>query len=190
MSTTTRWTSADLNSLPDDGNRYEIISGELYASRPNVLKHQAACGEILVALEKWNDQTGIGDAVFAPGLIFSEYDDVVPDVVWISRKRLAGGLDENGHLRVAPELIAEVLSPGEEHERRDRVVKLDLYSRRGVLEYWILNWQACAVEVYRRDQAELRLVATLFESDVLDTPLLPGFNCLVASLFECISANQ
>ena len=190
MSTTTRWTSADLNSLPDDGNRYEIISGELCASRPNVLKHQAACGEILVALEKWNDQTGIGAAVFAPGLILSEYDDVVPDVVWISRKRLAGGLDENGHLRVAPELIAEVLSPGEEHERRDRVVKLDLYSRRGVREYWILNWQACSVEVYRRDQAELRLVATLFESDVLDTPLLPGFNCLVASLFECISANR
>lgn len=190
MSRTTRWTSADLNSLPDDGNRYEIISGELYASRPNVLTHQAACGEILVALEKWNDQTGIGNAVFAPGLIFSEYDDVVPDVVWISRKRLASGLDKNGHLRVAPELIAEVLSPGEEHERRDRVVKLDLYSRRGVLEYWILNWQACSVEVYRRDQAELRLAATLFESDVLDTPLLPGFNCLVASLFECISANR
>lgn len=184
MSTTTRWTSADLDSLPDDGNRYEIISGELYVSRPNVLKHQAACGEVLVALEKWNDQTHIGDAVFAPGLIFSEYDDVVPDVVWISRKRLAGGLDENGHLRVAPELIAEVLSPGEEHERRDRLVKLDLYSHRGVREYWIVNWQERWVEVYRQEQAELRLVDRFIESETLESPLLPGFSCCVGALFE------
>jgi Uma2 family endonuclease len=184
MSTLRRCTSVDLNSLPDDGKRYEIISGELYASRPNVLKHQAACGEVLVALKKWNGQTGIGDAVFAPGLIFGEYDDVVPDVVWISRKRLAGGLDENGHLRVAPELIAEVLSPDKDHERRDRVVKLALYSRRGVWEYWILNWQERWIEVFRQRNGQLQFVNRLVESDMLESPLLPGFSCCVASLFE------
>jgi Uma2 family endonuclease len=178
------WTSSDLELLPDDGKRYEIIDGELYVSRPNHWKHQIACGEILMALESWNDQTGIGDAVLAPGLIFSEYDDVVPDVVWISRKRLAVGLDENGHLRVPPELIAEVLSPGEEHERRDRVVKLDLYSRRGVLEYWIVNWRVRSVEVYRREETMLRLVATLIGPVLLDTPLLPGFSCCVTGFFE------
>src|SRR6266850_1354118 len=141
MGSSMRWTSSDLEFLPDDGRRYEIIDGELYVSNTNHFRHQAACGEILMALHTWNDETEIGHAVFAPGLIFSEYEDVAPDVVWISNERLAVGLDESGHLRIAPELIAEVLTPGEEHERRDRVVKLDLYSRRGISEYWIVNWQ-------------------------------------------------
>lgn len=178
------WTSSDLELLPDDGKRYEIIDGELYVSRPNHWKHQIACGEIAMALESRSRQMDIGHSVIAPGLILSEYDDVVPDVVWISKKRLAVGLDENGHLRIAPELVAEVLSPGEAHERRDRVVKLDLYSRHGVREYWIVNWQTPSIQVYRRDQQQLRLVTTLSASGTLDTPLLPGFSCSVAELFE------
>jgi Uma2 family endonuclease len=182
------WTSSDLELLPDDGRRYEIIDGELYVSSPNHIRHQAACGGILVALERWNVETAIGHAVFAPGLIFTQYDDVAPDVVWISNERLnerlAIGLDENGHLRIAPELIAEVLTPGEEHERRDRVVKLDLYSRRGIGEYWIVNWQERWIEVYRQEQASLRLANRLIKSDTLESPLLPGFSCSVAALFE------
>jgi hypothetical protein len=46
MSTTTRWTSADLESLPDDGNRYEIIDGELYMSKQPHFYHQDVCGEL------------------------------------------------------------------------------------------------------------------------------------------------
>ena len=62
----------------------------------------------------------------APGLIFADDDDVAPDVVWISRERLAGTLDQTGHLHTAPELVVEVLSPGSVNERRDREVKLKL----------------------------------------------------------------
>ena len=178
------WTSSDLESLPNDGRQYEIIDGELYVSSPNHLRHQAACGGILMALHRWNDETELGHAVFAPGLIFSEFEDVAPDVVWISNERLAGGLDENGHLRVAPELIAEVLTPGGEPERRDRVVKLDLYSRRGIKEYWIVNWQERWIEVYRPEQSQLRFVARLIESDTVESPLLPGFFCYVGTLLE------
>jgi Uma2 family endonuclease len=144
------------------------------------------CGEIVMLLHTWNEATGIGHAVFAPGLIFSQYDDVAPDVVWLSRNRLADGLDENGHLRVTPELIAEVLMPGVHDERRDREAKLLLYSRCGVSEYWIVNWMARTIALYRRDQAQLHYVATLFESDKIESPLLPGFSCSVASLFDRI----
>ena len=184
MDSSKLWTSTDLEGLPDDGKRYEIIDGELYVSGPNQLRHQAACGEILVALRRWNDETGIGHAVFAPGLIFSPYEDVAPDVVWISRERLALGLDKNGHLRIAPELIVEILTRGEEHEVRDRVAKVDLYSRRGIREYWIVNWQERWIEVYRQDEGKLRVVNKLIESDRLESPLLPGFSCEAASLFE------
>jgi Uma2 family endonuclease len=80
-------------------------------------------------------------------------------------------------------LVVEVLSPGGANERRDRDVKLKLYSRRGVLEYWVVDWRPQEIEVYRRKQLALRLIATLYPTDTLTSPLLPGFVCQVATLF-------
>ena len=57
------------------------------------------------------------------------------------------------------------------------------YSRRDVVEYWIVDWRAQRVEVYRREELVLRLVATLYPADTLTSPLLPGFACQVATLF-------
>jgi Uma2 family endonuclease len=183
MPTALRWTSADLAVLPDNDKRYEIIDGELYVSRQPHWHHQRTCGKIFAVLDAWSMQTGAGEANLAPGVIFAEDDDVAPDVVWISRARQATALDPGGHLHAAPELVVEVLSPGATNERRDREVKLKLYSRRGVLEYWIVNWQAQQVEIYRRDELALRLVATLYPADTLASPLLSGFACVVAGLF-------
>jgi Uma2 family endonuclease len=70
-----------------------------------------------------------------PGLIFSDTDAVIPDVVWVSHERLARLEDEAGPLRGAPELVVEVLSPGALNERRDREAKRKLYSAYGVQEY-------------------------------------------------------
>ena len=86
-------------------------------------------------------------------------------------------------LHAAPELIVEVISPGLANQQRDRQTKLKLYSRRGVREYWIVDWQQQQVEVYRRTEAELALIATLYRTDTLLSPLLPDFSCEVASLF-------
>jgi Uma2 family endonuclease len=183
MNTAQRWTSADLAVLPDDGKRYEIIDGELYMSRQPHWHHQRACGKIFAALEAWSVQTGAGEANLAPGVIFAEDDDVAPDVVWISHARRTTALGPNGHLHTAPELVVEVLSPGTTNERRDREAKLKLYSRRGVLEYWIVDWRVQQVEVYRRKELALRLVATLHPTDTLTSPLLPGFACEVVTLF-------
>lgn len=108
---------------------------------------------------------------------------MIPDVVWISKERLATSLDESGHLTVAPELIVEVLSPGTDNERRDRETKLKLYTSRGVQDYWILDWRLKQVEVYRRQIGLLQLIHTLFPGDILTSPLLPGFACDVERLF-------
>lgn len=183
MTTTMRWTSADLELLPDNGKRYEIIDGELLMSKQPHLKHQDACGEIYGELRDWNKKSNLGKVYFAPGLILAEDDDVAPDVVWISHERLAVASAAEGKLHVAPDLVIEVLSAGSANERRDRKLKLDLYSRHGVSEYWIVNWRTRQIELYRRDQAQLKLAATLFESDRLESPLLPGFSCSVAALF-------
>ena len=86
-------------------------------------------------------------------------------------------------LHSAPELIAEVLSDGAHNVARDREAKLKLYSRRGVLEYWIVNWPERYLEVYRRENAALKLQSTLYENDVLQSPHLPGFRCQISQIF-------
>ncbi|HXU39408.1 MAG TPA: Uma2 family endonuclease [Blastocatellia bacterium] len=190
MSTMTRWTSADLETMPEDGTRYEIIDGELYMSKQPHANHQDVCAEILGELREWNKEKRLGRAYFAPGLIFAEDDDVAPDVIWISNNQMATALWDDGKFHDAPEVVVEVLSPGSANERRDREAKLQLYSRRGVSEYWIVDWRLRSIDVYRRDQAQLHYVATLFESDSLESPLLPGFSCTVGALFQHIPSKE
>ena len=146
-------------------------------------EHQYTCLRLGRFLDEWNDRHKKGVALAAPGVIFADDDDVVPDVVWISRERLLRSVDKAGHLHEAPELAIEVLSPGKENARRDREAKLELYSRRGVQEYWIVDWMQHQLEIYRREQADLQPVATLYHDDQLESPLLPGFSCLVSALF-------
>src|SRR5438067_11682484 len=187
MATTIRWTSADLEKLPhDEMNRYEIIDGKLFVSKQPHYYHQSVCFNAGVLLAAWNRKTGLGSVSLAPGVIFSEDNDVIPDVIWISKARLEAALGAGGHLYQAPELVIEVLSPGSQNARRDRELKLKLYSRRGVDEYWIMDWPTRRVEVFRRTQAQLQLVCTLDERDTLTTPLLEGFAVTVASFFEGI----
>ncbi len=181
-----RWTTRDLTALPDDGGwkRYEIIDGGLFVTRAPHIRHQDAGGNIHVELALWSRQTQLGKSFQTPGVILTPTDAVIPDVVWISRERLASGVDEAGHLTVAPELVVEVLSPGELNEQRDREVKLKLYSLHGVQDYWIVSWQLKTVEIYRRREAQLVLVATLLEADSLTSPLLPGFCVTVGQMFQ------
>jgi len=186
MATTLRWTSADLENLPHNSNRYEIIDGELIVSKQPHYYHQRVCSNAIAVLAAWSKETNLGEANFAPGVIFADDEDVAPDVIWISNARLAAALTADGKLHQAPELVIEVLSPGSQNARRDRETKLKLYSRRGVDEYWIMDWQARRVEVFRREQARLQLVCTLYDRDTLDTPLLEGFAAPVASFFEGI----
>ena len=181
-----RWTTRDLELLPDDGKRYEIVEGELFVSKQPNWQHQLVCTQLLVFLQAWNSQTHAGVANLAPGLIYTEDTAVVPDVVWISRERLKTALQDDGKLHSSPELAVEILSPGSENARRDREVKLKLYSRYGVDEYWVVDWQERRMEVYRRKNALLALEKTLNEADTLESPLLPGFRCEVGQLFASL----
>lgn len=179
-----RWTISDLEGFPDNGNRYEIIDGELFVTRSPHWNHQDAATAIATELRFWSKQSGLGKVVTTPGIIFSESDHVIPDVVWISHQRLADLLDDAGQITGAPELIVEVLSQSEKDKDRDKKTKLKLYSAQGVQEYWIVDYQQQQIEVYRRQQAVLARVLTLFATDELTSPLLPEFRCLFGSLFS------
>ncbi|MCG8366801.1 MAG: Uma2 family endonuclease [Pseudanabaenales cyanobacterium] len=179
-----RWTIRDLEVLPQSqGVRYELIDGELFVTRSPHRKHQQVTGKIYSALDAWSEASGLGVAIPAPGIIPSDADNVIPDVVWVSQERLALIEDEAGHLTKFPELIVEVLSPGDNNIRRDREAKLKLYSVQGVEEYWIADRLGKRLEVYRRENGKLVLVVTLLARDELTSPLLPGFHCSVSRFF-------
>jgi Uma2 family endonuclease len=187
MSQTTggvRWTIRDVEALPDnEWIRYEIIDGELFVTRSPHHRHQHLVGCIFAVLNSWSIDNGLGEPSIMPGLIFSESDAVSPDVVWVSDERLAQIQDEAGHFQGAPELVVEVLSPGKANEERDRLAKLKLYSVYGVQEYWIVDRLTQRIEIYRRDNAQLKLTTTLLSGDVLTSPLLPNFRCELSRLF-------
>lgn len=187
----TRWTIDDAELLPEpwDDTRYEIIDGELYVAHQPHYYHQLTCGCLGSELKVWSDETGFGVAVPAPGVIFAVDEAVAPDVIWVSRQRLAAILGTDGKFHAAPDLMVEVLSPGHANEQRDREAKLGVYSRRGVREYWIVSWQLRQVDVYRRVDMALQLAATLLEDDVLESPLLPGFTLPLRKLFADIPAK-
>ncbi len=178
-----RLTSADLELLPENGNRYEIIDGELYMTRAPHWKHQTTCGNFYAKLQAWSEVNDLGYAAVGVGVIFGDNDDVIPDVVWISKEKYEALIDKSGHLMGAPEIAIEVLSAGTENEKRDRELKLKLYSSRGVLEYWIADWRSQQMQIYRRENGILKLAVTLFVSDVLTSPLLPEFSCPLSQIF-------
>lgn len=181
----TRWTTDLVEQMPHiEGERYEIIDGELYVTTQPHARHQATCSNICFELTTWGRATGLGRALPAPGLVYAADEAVAPDVVWVSRARLSNILDPDGKLHESPELVIEVLSPGKANEERDREKKLALYSRRGVLEYWIADWRKATLEVYRREQDTLQFVQTLRTGDELTSPLLPGFACPIDRFFE------
>jgi len=184
MTSSLRWTIADLEALPENGNLYEIIDGALYVSKQPHWQHQTTCTTIAAELVIWSRSSGMGLTLEAPGVIYTDDEAVAPDIVWINRERLATVLGEDGKLHGSPDLVVEVLSPGMQNEQRDREAKRRLYSRQGVCEYWIADWRTTRLEVYRRQQAELRLVQTLLSGDELISPLLPGFACVIDRFFE------
>jgi Uma2 family endonuclease len=177
------WTSADLDLLPKNNKRYEIIDGELYVTKAPHNKHQDTCGNFYYELKVWSKATGLGYAVIGAGLIFGENDDVIPDVIWMSKEKYTALIDDTGHFRGAPEIAIEVLSAGTENEKRDRELKLKLYSSRGILEYWIADWRSQQMQIYRRENGILKLAVTLFVSDILTSPLLPEFSCPLSQIF-------
>jgi Uma2 family endonuclease len=176
-------TVADLEAFPDDdGNRYELIEGELFVSTSPGLPHQIVSDNIVYLIRTYLDQHPIGIVVSTVGLILSEYSGVIPDIVFFkneSAERIVTG----ERLTSAPELVVEILSPGSQNIRRDRVAKFQLYGKYRVPEYWLIDKENRAVEVYRLQNAKLHLVSILTGDDELTTPVLPGFSCAARLVF-------
>lgn len=173
----------DLDAMPEDGNRYEVIEGELFVSRAPGLPHQIVTANMVHQFMTYLDKNPIGRILPTPGLILSQYSGVIPDLVFYSHAR-GKEIIANDRLNAAPEIVIEILSPGRENVSRDRVAKRQLYAKHGVSEYWIVDSESRAVEIYRLADQSLELAATLSKNEEVTSPSLPGFGCPISKIFE------
>ena len=137
----------DVLRMPDDGNRYEFIGGRLYVTAAPVIRHQRISKRLVAALMRILEDAGHGEVFKAPCLV--EFpgigDRVQPDLFFVAEERRE--IIREKQLLGAPDLVVEILSPSTAH--RDRGIKLDLYARCGVGQYWIVDPVEDVVDVWR-----------------------------------------
>ena len=185
MSTATdlRLTNADVETMPDDGTRYELIDGELFMSASPSFFHQTVAMKIGFAFGLYLREHPIGEIVAGVGVIFDDHNGVIPDLVFATNERMRSAL-ASGRFQSAPEIVIEILSPGHSNARRDRHIKRSLYAARGVDEYWIVDPESHSLELHRRNAAgDLILETNLLHRDILTTPVLPGFSVPIDTFF-------
>jgi Uma2 family endonuclease len=174
----------DYALLPEDGQRHEIIDGELYMTPSPFIPHQNLSFELSGRFWSYLKFNQLGRALAAPvDVLLSKYDIVQPDLLFISNER-AGIIADHKNVKGAPDLLVEILSKST--RKLDEVLKLELYGHSGVLEYWIFNTDQRSVQLYRQKQGKLVLAMTLSAAagDVLTTSLLPGLELPLAEIFS------
>lgn len=176
-------TVEDLDLFPDDGNRYELIEGELFVSRAPRLGHQVVVGNAFSKIRMFLDEHPIGLVVYGPGVIFSQFSGVIPDLVFISNEQ-RGEIASGDKVTGAPALVIEILSPGADNARRDRIAKRQLYAKYGVKEYWIVDPESRTIEVYILAGEMLELATVFTDQDEITSSVLPGFSCRVADILS------
>jgi len=174
-------TYPELRLMPDDGKRYELIDGEVIVSPSPSEKHQRASGRLYVSWAVHVEKNKLGRVYYAPfDVVFSEKTALQPDLLFVSKTRV--GIIGPEYIIGAPDLVVEILSPS--RPAYDRVTKLEQYALYGVAEYWIIDPIAESVEIYVLADKRYELKGTFTGSQVLNTPLLPGWELPVSELFS------
>ncbi len=175
------FTYEDYCQTPDDGKRYEIIDGELYASDVPPVAHQLVVGNLLMVLSIYLKHCEIGKVIMGPlEVFFSATNIAQPDVIFISNDN--SKIIKPTKIKGAPDLVLEVFSPGT--EKRDCTIKAKMYAKFGVREYWLAKEKTATVEIRRLQKGKLVPVACLEKSDVLTSPLFPGLEIPLAEIFN------
>jgi Uma2 family endonuclease len=142
---TKRWTLEELHSLPDDGNKYELIHGELFVTPPPTDDHETIAARLTRILDPYVAQHGLGLVYHPRAVLRFEKSEVEPDLM----------VRQPQHDRTAdwdrapiPILVIEILSPYT--RRRDQLQKRDFYMMDvGVPEYWIVDREQSSITQLR-----------------------------------------
>jgi Uma2 family endonuclease len=140
-----RYTVAEVLQFPEDGQRYELIRGQLIVSPAPAPRHQVLVGRLSYALAAYLDPLGRRDTLIAAAADISWDDEtlVQPDLLVVPPEEVTNSWTTFQTLLLA----IEVLSPSS--RRTDRVDKRRLYQEHDVGTYWIVDHEAQLVEVWR-----------------------------------------
>ena len=181
MPVDTRLNYEDFCLLPNNGKRYEIVEGDLFVTPAPRRLHQRIVTRLTRFLSGFVEDHHLGEVYVSPfDVVFSPFDVVEPDLVYFSNARESVLTEMNA--QGPPDLVVEVLS--ETTEKTDRTIKLKLYGKFGVQEYWMIDPYGPTAEIYRRGDEGLGLVAKLSATDALTSSMLPGFNVPLRKLTE------
>ncbi len=172
----------DAEAMPDDGNRYEIIDGEMFMSRAPSLDHQFIVGRLIILFDRTLSVHPVGRTFPGAGIVFDKFNGVIPDFIYVSHDRFPEVTD-GVRFTAAPELVVEILSPGRENEERDRLDKRYLYSRFEAQEYWIIDPERRQLEIYRLTGSTLELAATHAGGSEVTSSVLPGLRFAAEEIF-------
>ena len=167
----TNLTYEDYVQFPDDGLRHEIIEGEHYVTPAPSMRHQRICGRIFHLVQSYLDTHPIGEIFVAPfDVLLSEFNVFEPDLAYLSAERSYLLTEKN--LQGAPDLAVEILSHST--RQRDQRLKRGVYERTGVQEYWLVDPDADAIDVFIRTDDEFAAPRRFSRGETLTTRLLPG----------------
>jgi Uma2 family endonuclease len=129
------WTYSEYARFPDDGNRYEVIDGEVLVTPAPTPNHQHVVGTLLLTLRPYVERFRLGVVLADVDVLFATGHFLRPDLVFVPADRV-DGISDRG-IEVPPELVVEVQSPTS--KTIDRVRKPRRYGAFGIPEYWVLD---------------------------------------------------
>ena len=138
------WTLEELHSLPDDGNKYELVRGELFVTPPPTEEHETILARLTRLLDPFVAANQLGFVYHPRSVLRFKGSEVEPDLMV---RRPHSGPSADWDSAPTPILVVEVLSGST--RRRDREQKRDLYIEAGVEEYWIIDPEHRSVTVVR-----------------------------------------
>lgn len=174
-------TAEELYELPDDDYQYELVSGELVRMSPSGAEHGLVTAALSHALREYVNRTQAGVCCGAEtGFILQRDPDVVraPDAAFVAWERIPASGVPKSYWPFAPDLAAEVISPGDRFA--DLQTKVVEYFRAGTRLVWVIEPATRTVYVYR---ARRDVQALGEQDDLTGGEALPGFRCPVRELF-------
>ena len=178
QTTRLKFTYRDYLLLPE-GDRRELIEGDFYVVPGPSIWHQTIVANLGIALRGFVKRNRLGAVLWAPtDVVLSPESVVQPDILFISNERR--DIITEANVSGAPDLVVEILSPST--AERDRELKLTLYARYGVREYWIVDPEDSSVEVMVLEEAGVGSVQR-YTSGRMESPLLPGLEVALDEVF-------
>lgn len=181
MIATRPMTAEDLAAMPDDGNHYELLRGELVTMPPTGFDHGIVSMGAGWHLKNYVRETDAGEVVMEVGFVLSRNPLTVlaPDVAFVRRDRVPDPAARAGFVEMAPDLAVEVVSPSNTAAAlQDKILT---YLEAGVRLVLVLEPTRRVATVHTPD----RLARTLLADETFDGgEVLPGFKVLVADLFR------